>query len=105
MRGPRFYLSFFVVVGIASNLAQYLITQNPLFGGLSGLIYGLFGYVWIRGRLDPSFPSMHKNTVIMMLAWYVICWTGIFGQIANWAHTAGLVLGVVWAFAEGRLRR
>ena len=105
MRGPRFYLSFFVLAGIASNVAQYLITGSPVFGGLSGVIYGLFGYVWIRGRLDPSFPSMDKNTVIMMLGWYVVCWTGILGHIANWAHSAGLLIGVVWAFAEGRRRQ
>jgi len=105
VRGPRFYLSFFLLVGIASNLAQYLITANPLFGGLSGVIYGLFGYVWIRSRLDPHFPFIAKNTVIMMLGWYLICWTGLFGAIANWAHTAGLLMGVLWAFLDGMLQR
>jgi membrane associated rhomboid family serine protease len=102
-KGARFYIGFVLAVGALSNLAQYLFAQSPFFGGMSGVVYGLFGYIWIRGRADPGFAAgVHKSTAIMMLGWFVLCWTGLLGPIANWAHTAGLVLGAAWGFAGRR---
>lgn len=97
--GAGFYVGFVVAVGILSNLAQYWMTGSPYFGGMSGVVYGLFGYIWIRGRVDRRFGvEIHKTTVITMLAWFVLCWTGLLGPIANWAHTGGLVLGAAWGY-------
>ncbi|MFZ6657401.1 rhomboid family intramembrane serine protease [Undibacterium sp. TJN19] len=103
-KGLWFYTGFVLVAAIISNLAQYLLSGSPLFGGLSGVVYGLFAYVWIRGRFDTSFDAgVRKATVNMMLAWFVLCWTGLLGPIANWAHTAGLLAGAAWAYLECRL--
>ena len=104
-KGIGFYITFVLIVGVLSNLAQYLMTQSPTFGGMSGVVYGLFGYIWIMGRLDPRFGvAMPKQTVIMMLAWFVLCWTGILGPIANWAHTGGLLGGIAWAYFERQVK-
>lgn len=105
-RGGLFAGLFVALTGIASNIAQYLITGSPLFGGMSGVVYALLGFVWIQGRVNPaSGLALHKNTVVMMLVWYVLCWTGLVGPIANWAHTAGLLIGVAWGFVDrGRPR-
>jgi len=98
-KGAGFYLTFVLSVGILSNLAQYFFTHSPYFGGMSGALYGMFGFIWIRGRYDPTFADdLRKDTVIMMLAWFVLCWTGLLGPIANWAHTTGLLVGVAWAY-------
>lgn len=100
-KGAGFYLLFVLLVGTLSNLAQFLLTRSALFGGMSGVVYGLFAYVWIRERYDPDFGiGLHKSTVHMMLAWFVLCWTGWLGPIANWAHTMGLLAGAVWAYLE-----
>ncbi|MBI3731760.1 MAG: rhomboid family intramembrane serine protease [Burkholderiales bacterium] len=102
-KGPGFYLGFFVVAAVISNIAQYLFTDNPFFGGMSGVVYGLFSYIWIRGRYDSEFNGiMRKAIVNMMLAWFVLCWTGLLGPIANWAHTMGLLVGAAWAYIECR---
>jgi GlpG protein len=103
LKGPAFLGVFVAATGIASNILQYIITQNPGFGGMSGVVYALLGYVWMQGKHNPRFGfALHKSTVIMMLAWYVLCWTGLVGPIANWAHTAGLVLGVAWGYLDAQ---
>jgi membrane associated rhomboid family serine protease len=100
-RGTGRFGVFVVVVGVASNLAQYLVVGSPFFGGMSGVVYGLLGYIWMQGKYNPRFGYvLHKHIVTMMLIWYVLCWTGLLGPIANWAHTAGLAIGVAWGFLE-----
>lgn len=89
-------------VSVVSNLAQYMVS-GPLFGGMSGVIYGLFGYVWIQSLTSPRF-RIRLNPVIvrLMLGWFVLCWSGLlekfFGlAVANTAHSAGLASGALAA--------
>lgn len=104
-RGTWFFGAFILVVGIASNLAQYLITGSPFFGGMSGVLYGLLAYFWMQGKYNPRFGYvLHQQVVAMMLIWYVLCWTGLLGPIANWAHTGGLLIGIAWGFLERDVR-
>lgn len=106
LKGGVFLALFVAASGIASNLAQYTITQSPNFGGMSGVVYALLGYVWLQGRFNPAFGiALHRSTVAMMLAWYALCWTGLLGPIANWAHTGGLLLGIAWGFLDRRAPR
>ncbi len=86
-----------LVMGGLSNLAQAFFTMG-LFGGMSGVIYGLFAYLWIRGRLDPRFGiAIPRSTVIVLLAWMVLGFVG-FLNMANMAHLGGLVVGAIWGF-------
>ena len=98
-KGSWFLALFVAVTGISANVGQYLWT-SPLFGGMSGVVYGLLGYVWMKGKFDPlSRMSLDKNTVFMMLFWYVLCFTPVMPvAIANVAHTIGLVIGVLWGY-------
>jgi GlpG protein len=106
LRGRWFLALFVAATGIASNVAQYAIAQSPYFGGMSGVLYALLGYFWMQGRFNPAFGvALHRSTVVMMIGWYVLCWTGLLGPIANWAHTGGLILGVAWGIADRRPSR
>lgn len=91
-------LTLVILIALFSNLAQ-LIWSGPLFGGMSGVVYGLLGYIWIQGKVNPAAGLwLDKNTTLLMLIWFVICWTGLVGNVANMAHTIGLVTGVILGF-------
>src|SRR5215471_16906466 len=64
-----------VVIGAVSNLAQcYWYWGGPAFGGMSGIVYGLLGYIWMRGKFDPaSGLYLHPSTVWMMIIWFFAC--------------------------------
>lgn len=105
IKGPWFLALFILVTASLSNLGQYF-AHGPLFGGMSGVVYGMLGYVWMKGRYDPgSGLYLHPSTVAMMIVWFFLCFTGLMGPIANTVHGIGLALGVVWGFISARLRR
>ncbi len=106
---PRWFLPVLVLViaGI-SNIAQYYWPPlSPNFGGMSGVVYGLLGYLWVRGKLDPRARfTVRSSTMMWMMAWLVICFTGLMGPIANGAHVVGLVVGAAWGYlGSGHLGR
>jgi|SRR5579859_6510351 len=89
-----------LVIGACSDFGQYYVS-GPIFGGMSGVVYGLLGYIWIRGKFDPaSGLYLHPSTVNMMLIWFVLCYTNLLGlvAVANTAHAVGLALGVIWGY-------
>lgn len=99
-KGTWFFLLLVVVTSVLSNLGQYIVS-SPFFGGMSGVVYGMLGYVWMLSRYDPSKGlKLHQTTVTMMLVWFVLCFTGLVGAVANTAHAVGLVIGVTWGFLE-----
>jgi membrane associated rhomboid family serine protease len=100
-QGSGFLTIMVLVTAIASNLAQFLAV-GPDFGGMSGVVYALMGYIWIRGKLDPgSGLFLHPSTVMMMIIWFFVCWTGAVGHVANFAHAGGLLAGMAWGGLSG----
>ena len=97
---------FVLATSVASNLAQFA-WSGPNFGGMSGVVYGLLGYAWLRGRFDPrSGLSLDRRIVMWMGIWFVLCLTPVMGNVANAAHAAGLAVGCAWGFlSSGKLRR
>jgi len=92
-------------LAIGSNLAQYRLF-GPEFGGMSGVIYGLFGYIWLRGKFDPgSGLFIDRQNVVLMIVWFFLCLTGWIGPVANGAHGAGLILGMGYGYLSAQLGR
>lgn len=91
----------------ASFLAEHLWDNYwfpegvpPLPGGMSGVIYALFGYVWMKSDYEPeSDLKISTDTIVFMLLWLVLCMTGLVGRIANAAHFAGLAFGMLVGLA------
>jgi GlpG protein len=95
-QGTKKFALLVVVIGIGSNLGQYII-GGPGFGGFSGVLYGMFGYIWVRSQCEPSSGLMLSSmTVIIMLVWFFICLFGMMGPVANGAHAVGFVMGMIW---------
>jgi GlpG protein len=87
-----------LIVALVSNYTQF-VAQGPNFVGMSGVVYGLFGYCWVRGRIEPtSGLYLRPNVAFIMLAWFVICAAGLIGNVANFAHGGGLVAGCVLGY-------
>lgn len=112
-QGALMVVGLTLVFGVVSNLAQYSFGGPGLFGGLSGVLYGLLGHCWLYQKLAPDESyRLPPGVVVLMLAWLVICLTGVievvsFGAlaIANAAHVGGLVAGCLTGILGGLLAR
>jgi GlpG protein len=87
-------------IAVASDLTQFF-WAGPRFVGMSGVLYGLFGYIWIRGKYDTrSGLFVDPSSVRWMLGWLVLCF--FLFNIANGAHVGGLVAGAIWGFIDAK---
>jgi GlpG protein len=116
-RGRYRYLALILSLSVASNLAQYFLgnlgegeslaslPRSPNFGGMSGVVYGLLGYVWMKTRFQPEMGLRIDNTnIILMMVWLFLCMTPashilIGSRVANVAHVAGLLMGMLIGYA------
>ena len=99
-------LVFIILVtfsAILSNSLQYFWTESSLFGGLSGVIYGLIGFCMIL-EFESSYDryQLPPGLYMFMLVWLVMGFVGIldlfgFGSVANFAHLGGLISGIIFA--------
>ncbi|MEZ5597092.1 MAG: rhomboid family intramembrane serine protease [Pseudomonadales bacterium] len=99
------------ITGLIGNLAQVAMGTSPLYGGLSGVAYGLVGYVLARQRRDAGNPwwRMHPAIPLSMLIFLVLFSTGVTGlfgmHVANAAHWGGFVSGVLLGLLAGGASR
>jgi GlpG protein len=95
--GKSFLIKFVVVSAVVSNTLQYCVS-GPQFGGMSGVLYAMLGFIWVHKLINSKFEfSLPRYDIIMMIGWYFLCLTGLLGPIANTAHGAGLVVGILSA--------
>jgi GlpG protein len=112
-RGPLRYMSMVLFIAVVSNLVQYYFghpvlvgsdlkfVRLPFFGGMSGVDYGLFGYIWMKARFQPELGlRIDPSTVIFLMVWLILCMTPfahiIIGSgVANGAHVGGLLAGIL----------
>ena len=97
--GVSSLLLLFVFSAVVSNVAQLLVS-GPNFGGLSGVVYALVGCVWWLGWLKPSWElALPKPIVVFLLVWLVVGYLDVLPvQMANTAHTVGLICGCLFAW-------
>jgi GlpG protein len=101
MDGRALFVTVFVLTSVLSNAGQLLWSQQYMFGGLSGAVYGLLGYCFIL-ELDKkrSRYDLPEALYLFMFIWLLVGFTGIlnifgFGNIANTAHLVGMIAGFI----------
>lgn len=106
-----------VLMAVLSNLCQYyfatlkldngqLVRESwPLFGGMSGVVFGLFGFIWMKTVYEQGCGLyISPGNIVLMLFWLVLCMSGLIdkwiGPVANTAHVVGLVVGMLSGYAS-----
>lgn len=94
----------FSIAALSSNIAQ-LVLSGPSFGGLSGVVYALFGFVWWIGLLRPQWGmGLPNNLVYFLLGWLALGYFDVLWvNMANEAHLFGLISGCLMALATHQL--
>lgn len=71
------------------------LVSSPFVIGASGVVYGLFGFLWIRPIVNPSYPAqLVPLNIVIMIAWLFACMTPLVPNVANGAHLGGLLAGM-----------
>lgn len=125
---PMRFLLLVLLISAASNLAQFYLSHPvkfslsylhhlftgsrvvyetlPFFGGMSGVVFGLFGYVWMQSKYAPqSGYHLSPNMVFLMIGWLLLCAVGAVGRIANTAHAVGLITGMLAGYLHAQFMR
>ncbi len=110
-----------LVLAVVSNLCQYFLGHfdwngsvlhaewMPTFGGMSGVVYGLFGYIWMKARFQPELGlGISSRTIGFMMICFFLCMAPgarfLIGGVANMAHAGGLITGMLIGYAPALWR-
>ena len=95
VRGTPRYLALCLILAIASSCGQF-VWDGPRFGGMSGVLFGLVGYIWMKGKTEPKLGlGLSSRGVTFVGLWLFLCIAGVFGPVANAAHVVGLIVGMI----------
>lgn len=100
----RFALMVFLIA-IVSHLFQGLMPfkwyGSPIFVGISGVVFGLLGYIATKTNLRPDLgiylpAQVYLMTGLILVFGFTVSTKGF--ALANLAHVGGLVAGIVIGF-------
>jgi membrane associated rhomboid family serine protease len=92
---------FLVLFAVGSAAFEFALASGGV--GLSGVVYGQLGLLWVLSRRDDRFRNAISRTIIwLFVAWFALCVVlsvkNIF-IVANIAHAVGFVTGVLLGMA------
>jgi GlpG protein len=99
------WIGFFLLAAIISSGAQFAASGSTGIGA-SGVVYAMFGFMWIGRERYPSFQRIvTKQNILLFIGWLIFCIIAtrlnIF-RAGNTAHVAGLLFGAGAAFLSLR---
>ena len=109
-RGVRYYLSVTLAVAVLGGLLLWLFGRNAAHIGASGVTFGLFGFLVVRGLYERRASSIAATALVV--AFYGGMVFGVLpsagdgtrmeGQVSWDGHLFGLLAGVALAIARHR---
>ncbi|HQU43623.1 MAG TPA: rhomboid family intramembrane serine protease, partial [Pirellulales bacterium] len=95
--GPLVTTALLLVFAAGSMVADYDLADGGV--GLSGVAYGLFGFLWVLAKRDRRFAdAISPQTTQWLVLWLFLCigltYTGTW-RVANVAHAAGAGFGAL----------
>lgn len=99
--GAQRLLMLVLVSSLSANIMQYLFTGPSLYGGMSGVVFGLLGYGFVWSRMRPRESlRLPDGIYIAMLVLLLVGFSGMLdlamvGAVANGAHLGGLLAGLL----------
>jgi len=104
--GNGILINLLLISAIFSNLGQFFVS-GANFGGLSGVVYALVGFVWWYGYLAPEKGlSLSKPIIGFLLFWIVLGFANLLPiNMANTAHLLGLISGCLLAVYSVKFSR
>ena len=100
-----------IFAAVFSNLLQYYLGgRYPIFMGMSGVVYALLGYIFIKIRYEPNSGFMlSQSTFVLLIVFMFLGFVGFFKllgmDIANWAHAGGLIAGMAISYLPIMIQR
>jgi membrane associated rhomboid family serine protease len=101
---PRLHVLVLIVgTTLFGSLAE-LATSSQTGIGMSGMIYGLFGFMLVTREQHPVFrQTLDTGTIRLLNGWLLVCFaldaSGIM-PVANFAHLGGLIAGLLAGLAS-----
>ena len=104
--GKIIFITLIIFSSITANYFQYIFSGPSLFGGLSGVVYGMFGFCMVLElELKNLRYGLPPAIYLFMLIWMLLGFLGVleifgFGNIANFAHLGGFISGLVFGMVS-----
>lgn len=96
---------------VSGSIAPLALGGSPFGAGMSGVLFGFFGFIWMKSIFDPgSGFYISPNMLIFITVFLVFGLTSLDEQfmgakIDNWAHIVGLITGIAIGYAPVLLKR
>jgi GlpG protein len=100
--GKLTYLVLILLIAFSANVLQYLWSGTPNFGGMSGVVYGQLGLIWMWQTLRPrSQLRLPLPMIMVFLVALVLMEILASSMIASAAHLGGLIAGMLCGLVLG----
>jgi GlpG protein len=107
--GSKRYLAFLISAAFVSSAAQVAVSSDTGIG-LSGVVYAIFGFMWVGRSSVQSFQEALSDRVVpLFVLWLFGCLFATYAAeipIGNAAHFSGLFFGAavapIWAQSKWR---
>lgn len=103
--GSLKFLGVVLFCAVVSVLLTSQSSEGIYFGGMSGVVYGLAGYVYVKGRCHPELGLyLSPRLLRFFLFWLILGFMNVLGPISNYGHLYGLLAGAFIAYVPVAIR-